>query len=147
MKVIVTACGDAMLLLGWRRRWWRPMLLLGSHQRRHSGVEEAQADRRAWKGQARLHRPACALSQAQELYSLQDRRCWVVEVQEVEAEVCIPARSHSDDLQTLAVGLQLEQGEQRLQARAACWCLASGSKLCVTTRDCFLSSDQVSCRS
>ena len=131
-----------MLLLGWRRRWWRLRLLLGSHQKRHFGVEAAQADRRALKDQARLHPPACALNLAQELHSLQDQRCWVVEVQEVEVEVCIPARLHLDDLQTLAVGHQLEQGEQRSQAKAACWYLVSGSKLCVTTRDCFLSSDQ-----
>ena len=114
-----------MLLLGWRRRWWRLRLLLGSHQKRHFGVEAAQADRRALKDQARLHPPACALNLAQELHSLQDQRCWVVEVQEVE----------------------VEQGEQRSQAKAACWYLVSGSKLCVTTRDCFLSSDQESCRS
>lgn len=83
-------CGGEMLLLGWRRRWWRPRLLLGSHQKY---VEAAQEGHRVLKGQARLHQPACALTRGQELRSLQGRRCWLVEAQEVEAEACIPARS------------------------------------------------------
>ena len=76
-----------------------------------------QADRRALKGQARLHRLAYAPNQAQELH-----KCWAVQevVQEVEVEVCIPARLHSADSQTSAVDLQQEQYCQHSQARAAC---------------------------
>ena len=110
-------CGGAMLLLSWQRRWSRPRLLLDSHQKRHFGEEAVQVDRRALKGQARLHRLAYALNQARVL-----DMCWAVQevVQEVEVEVSIPARLHSVDSQTSAVGLQQEQYCQHSQARAAC---------------------------
>ena len=110
-------CGGAMLLLSWQRRWSRPRLLLDSHQKRHFGEEAVQVDRRALKGQARLHQLAYAPTQVQELHT-----CWAVQevVQGVEAEACIPARLRSVDLQTWAVGLQQERYCQRSQARAAC---------------------------